>query len=57
MLSAKLDFNALGPGVRMSLQLGDKKAEIGTFVFQLFYDILGFLTVLKGHIQIISTKY
>ena len=47
---------SLRPGVRMSLQLRDKKAEICTFVLQLFYDFVGFLAVLKGHIQNISTK-
>ena len=44
-----IDFT-VWPGVRLSLQFGDKKGEIWTFVFGLFSDFLGFLWVLKGHI-------
>ena len=42
-------------GVRMSLQLLDKNGEILSYFLNFLCGFLGFLRVLKGHIQNIST--
>ena len=45
----------LGPGVRMSLQLGNKNKYLNR-CFQFFGDLPWYLIALKGHIQNISKK-